>query len=333
MRDDKVTVSVVVPAYNVAPYIRKCVTSIVNQTYSELEILVVDDGSNDDTSAILHELSCQYDQVKVIHQENRGVSAARNRGMDDASGIFIMFVDGDDYIAPDCVEYMLSLILRTNGDFCFSRCCFNKEGEHQTESMTMQSLSAEQVIAELLSPDVFVGCWNKLYRREFLEKNGIRFCEELFYGEGLFFIIACAQQANRVGVGNRKVYYYRRNNVNSATAKFDIGKIYNGEKSLRRIEQQIDMGNAKIRNMYLLHICTFYLGALVRLQTYRLVNAYPEDYRNWLRYIREHVPMLICSGEVRLYRALMLMTGCISPGIVAKLDVIRRKNIENSSVK
>lgn len=103
------TVSVVVPAYNVESYIRECVMSILNQTYPCYEVIVVDDGSTDRTLSIINEISKKNQSVQVIHKSNAGVSAARNTGIDAAKGDYIAFVDGDDYLSPDFIEYMVGM--------------------------------------------------------------------------------------------------------------------------------------------------------------------------------------------------------------------------------
>ena len=100
-------VSVIVPVYNCAPYVERCVRSIMAQTYTDLEIICVDDGSSDNSGKILDSLAEEDSRIRVIHQKNAGVSAARNRGLDIATGELITFVDGDDAIEPDMYEILL----------------------------------------------------------------------------------------------------------------------------------------------------------------------------------------------------------------------------------
>jgi glycosyltransferase involved in cell wall biosynthesis len=102
-------VSVVVPAYNVEKYIYECIKSILNQNYENIEIIIVDDGSTDNTGVIVDELALKDSRVIAIHQNNKGVSAARNRGMDMANGEFIVFVDSDDWISSDHVAYFVQM--------------------------------------------------------------------------------------------------------------------------------------------------------------------------------------------------------------------------------
>ena len=169
------------------------------------------------------------------HTQNEGVSAARNRGIASSSGKYLVFVDGDDYLSSDFIEYMMSLVRETNAEFCFSTSCFTKKNEEQTKNDSIKILSPADATALLLSPRVIVGCWNKIYKKSLIDKYQLRFSTDLFYGEGLNFITSAAQNSLKVGVGNRKVYYYRRNNEMSATSKFNIEKFRNGEKAIEII--------------------------------------------------------------------------------------------------
>lgn len=328
----QVLVSVIVPCYNVARYVEQCLLSILQQTYTHLEILAIDDGSPDETPIILDRLAKQYSRLKVIHQKNAGVSVARNTGLSQATGDYVVFVDGDDFLAPDYMEYMLSLVYQTGAAFCLSTDCFTKQYESSTTHSKIKTITSADAVTLLLSPRIIVGCWNKIYKRSLLISHHCTFVTDLFYGEGLNFIISVAQLANKIGVGNRKVYYYRRNNESSATTRFDIEKIYNGEKALDRIETNLKIHTSAINTMLLLHRSMFYLGAAVRLQTAKLVSQYQEEYNRYLSFVRKNYMNLVFKKEVSLYRKCLLLVGCISPQLIATLDTIRRKIIAKRSV-
>lgn len=233
---ERVAVSVVVPAYNVENYIEQCALSVLNQSYPCCELIIVDDGSTDSTPQIFDKLGEKNDHIRVIHKENAGVSATRNTGIDMAEGDYIVFVDGDDYLAPNFIQYMVGMAQETGAEFCLSMNCFTRKNENQAEVERLDVLTLSEATALLLSPTVIVGCWNKMFSRQLLNDKQIRFAMDLFYDEGLHFITAVAQKANCVAVGNQKTYYYRRNNAFSATTKFRIESVYNGEKSINRIE-------------------------------------------------------------------------------------------------
>ncbi len=109
-------ISVIVPVYNVEPYLAGCLDSILSQTYRDLEILLIDDGSTDRGGTICDEYAAKDPRIRVFHTENRGLSAARNRGLDEAKGEYVGFVDSDDRIDPDMFEYLLEAAERTGAD-------------------------------------------------------------------------------------------------------------------------------------------------------------------------------------------------------------------------
>lgn len=328
-----IKVSVIIPAYNVEKYIKKCIDSVVKQTHKNLEILVVDDGSRDSTGILLDEIKLSDHRIHVIHKENGGVSSARNIGLDVATGDYVTFLDADDYFAEDFVQHMLEMVHKTGADFCISKCFITKEGEKQFPQQTVEKLTNAQGTALLLSPDTIVGCHNKLYQRELIEKNKLRFSTELFYGEGLFFITTVAQLAKCIAVTNRKVYFYRKDNQESATTRFSIGNLRNGWKALECIEKNLRIHSDDVETMLLLHRCNFSLGALMRIRVAEGKNQYLQDYKYWETYIHTNTKKLILKKNVSLYRKLLLVCGCICPRVLAALDVWRRNRIARHSVK
>lgn len=206
MEEKNAIISFIVPCYNVEQYIEKCILSIANQTIKDIEIIPIDDGSPDNTGKILDRLANGDSRIKVIHKQNAGVSAARNSGLDVATGEYIVFVDGDDYLAPDYVDYMLKLAYKNDSDFVMSQNCYTQENEPQISKDTIKTMSPSEATALLISPRVIVGCWNKMFKREFINNSALSFSTTLFYGEGLTFITKASQLANSVTVGNRKVY-------------------------------------------------------------------------------------------------------------------------------
>lgn len=331
IKSKDILVSVIVPAYNVAKYIEKCLESILLQSYQPLEIIVIDDGSNDDTKRIVENLAINNNLIKFYHQENKGVSAARNCGIEHSVGDYLIFVDGDDYLAKDFIEYMVDLVKKTNAELCLSTDCYTKINEKQCSSDKIRILSPAEGARLLLSPEVKVGCWNKIFKKSLLTENNIYFSTSLFYGEGLRFITQSAQLANKVGVGNRKVYYYRRNNESSATTKFNIDSLINGEKSIDTIEKTLLLDDKDLKRMLCFHRTLFYLGAIVRLKSEGVHKKYKEYYKRWKSYVRRNSRKFIFDKNLSLYRKVLVLLGWINPGFVSFLDKKRRKrNFRNS---
>lgn len=330
--NNKPLVSIVIPAYNVEQFISHCINSCVGQSVNQIEIIVVDDGSTDSTGKILDTWSARDSRIKIIHQRNSGVSAARNKGIENSTGEYITFVDGDDFLAVDYIAYMLRLIQKNDSDFAVSLNCYTKKTEEQVEQEEYKIIQPEDAVALLLSPRIIVGCWNKIYNKSFLDRNELRFSTDLFYGEGLSFITSVAQKANHVAIGNRKDYYYRRNNQTSATTKFRIESVYNGEESIDRIEKNLLFHTEPIQHMLLLHRAMYYIGAIVKLEEHGLVKTYYKDYKRWISFIRNNIGQIWRCKDISIYRKLLLTGGCISPHLMTSLNILRRKKISRNSV-
>jgi len=158
-------ISVIVPVYKVEPYLRKCLDSIVGQTYSNLEIILVDDGSPDNCGAICDEYAAKDDRVIVLHQENAGVSAARNAGLNVSTGDYISFVDSDDWIEPDMYEYLLDAMTVQDADIAscgFSRDCDGSAAA--CEEIEAVTTGAEAISMLIEREQIVEVIWNKLYR-------------------------------------------------------------------------------------------------------------------------------------------------------------------------
>lgn len=127
------TVTVVIPAYNVENYIEKCVESVLKKSYTCSEIIIVDDGSTDNTPILIDQIAKYNSLIRVIHKENSGVSSVRNDGIELSNGDYIVFVDGDDWLASDFVDYMISLVRESDADFGLSINCFTQKDEPQVQ--------------------------------------------------------------------------------------------------------------------------------------------------------------------------------------------------------
>ena len=165
-------ISVIIPVYNVEPYLRKCLDSVINQTYRDLEILVIDDGSTDECGRICDEYEKKDERIHVFHTENRGLSCARNLGLDNARGEWIGFVDSDDWIEPDMYEVLLKKALETGADIS---CCGSYLQYADREIPKPITCSQKCVEGIGLTPaamkDVVFGrsVWNKLYKMELFD--------------------------------------------------------------------------------------------------------------------------------------------------------------------
>ena len=168
-------ISIIVPVYNVEPYLRKCLDSILDQTYRDLEILIIDDGSTDGSGAICDEYAGKDDRIKVFHTENKGLSAARNLGLDNASGDWIGFVDSDDWIEPDMYEVLLRKAEETGADVVECGCHIDYRATSYEHPAIQRAVSDIDAVESLIRGEIRTQVWNKIWRSHLF--TDIRFPE------------------------------------------------------------------------------------------------------------------------------------------------------------
>ena len=174
------TVSVIIPVYNVRDYLRKCLDSVAAQTYNALEVIVVNDGSPDDSLEIILEYTAKYPNFSCYTIENRGLGGARNYGMEHATGDYVLFLDSDDYIAPNCVEVMVTAAEKTGSDMVIANCYDVREDGSVLLAYKNQYRSATTSLTQ--EPEILfnrVSAWGKLYKRELLE--GFSYVSRVWY--------------------------------------------------------------------------------------------------------------------------------------------------------
>lgn len=327
-----IKVSVIVPIYNVDKYLEKCINSITLQNHKNIEIILIDDGSTDNSLNICNKCAKEDDRIIVIHQENSGVSTARNKGIEKFTGEYLTFVDSDDYLASDFIEYMLSLVVDNGCEFGLSKNCYKYSSDSQEENDRIEVIDKSEATALLLSQRVDVGCWNKIYERKLIIENNIKFLTTQFYGEGLQFITKVSQMASKTCVGLRRVYYYRQNNFSSATKKFNYNKYVNGEKSLDIIRDNLVVHSANVERQLEIHYCLFYMNALNDLLVNRKKKQYIESYRYWRICIKKLAKKVFKYKEMSKKQKLRFIIIYYFPDILAIRTKIKKKYLKRKSV-
>ena len=219
MKKDKI--SIIVPVYNTEEFVEKCINSICRQTYDNLEIILVDDGSTDHTLQILQEMSKTDQRIVVLHQNNQGVTSARLNGVKVATGDWIGFVDGDDYIEPGLYELLLNNAKRYDAEI--SHCGYQKDYPERTDyyynTGQIVEQSRETGVYDLLKGDfVEPGLWNKLFKYDVIEKSGVmdRIDYSITINEDLlmnYYLFSCAKKS----VYEDRCYYHYIVRETSAT--------------------------------------------------------------------------------------------------------------------
>lgn len=205
--------SVIVPVYNSIKYLEKCITSICNQNYQDLEIICINDGSRDGSGELLDSLSQNDSRIKVFHQENSGVSMARNRGLQLATGEYVTFVDSDDEIHEDMYEVLMNFFSEQDVDIV--HCGYKKmhiDGTETDISGTYKLLkqSSDEALECLITGRYFTGgTWNKIFSKTCLD--GIWFETDLKINEDILFSFCAFQKANKILFYDAPFYsYYER---------------------------------------------------------------------------------------------------------------------------
>lgn len=222
--------SVIIPVYNAESTLDRCLNSLVCQLNENIEIILIDDGSTDDSYSICQSYASRYPNISVIKQMNGGVSKARNHGLDEAKGDYILFVDSDDYVAANYFEAISTELDKTKCDmYQFSYTIISSKGEHTRTFKPLVDSSRE-----LLIPDIIKAMcnkrinqpWAKVYKRSLIETNNIRFAEGASIAEDREFNIRYSLYINSYCASDTAVYYVDRRNENSLSRK----KQMNAEK-------------------------------------------------------------------------------------------------------
>lgn len=181
-------ISIIVPTYNVEKYIRTCIESILAQTYRNVEVIIVNDGSKDQSLAVISDLICSHHNVKVINQKNQGLSVARNTGIDVATGKYITFVDADDKIKPDFVSSLYQIADRTGADIVRgSFRDFNGNiPKDWVPDFNVPTNCGTIVLDQFLSSNISFVVWSSIYRLDFINSNHIRFTPGILLEDGDF---------------------------------------------------------------------------------------------------------------------------------------------------
>ena len=211
-------ISVIVPVYNTEKYLDRCIQSILGQTYSNIELLLIDDGSTDSSGEICDKYAQQDSRVRVFHKENGGASAARNMGLDKANGSWIAFVDSDDWIDPEMYSEMYSLAVAESVDAVYCDIAF-EDAEAQSVISYNNKFEDHQLMYECLEPInvVYFSMCNKLIAKKVFEFNKIRAVEGVNMWEDVELAVKVRYFVNSSKVINIPYYHYNRTNITSTT--------------------------------------------------------------------------------------------------------------------
>lgn len=289
--DKKPLISVIITVYNLEKYIEQCILSVTAQTYDNLQIIIVDDGSTDNSSAICDRLAASDSRIEIIHQENTGAAGAKNRGLSQARGKYLGFVDGDDCIAPDMYEQLLKGCINTNAQISVCGRTLIDENGKKIKSMfcvdTLEMYSGKEMVKKILAWD---GCdsatWDKLFERYLW--NHISFpdvaCDDL-----RVTVLLLEKAHSVVHIPGAKYYYRQRDNSVTknpfSDSKFDW---YYEADEIRKLVCKNYPEFEREANSFVWH----YLCAMIS-QAYEYRPVYKEQYKKLKDIFLGHYPKLL----------------------------------------
>lgn len=244
-------VSIIIPVYNCEKYITRCLDSLINQTYSNIEIILVNDGSNDKSEDAIREFAKNDNRIKLYNQINQGVSVARNTGLDKAIGKYIMFVDADDYIELDMVDELIKPIQNENTIvFCDNTEIWSKNIDERKlfSGISSQKITKEIVLEEIASGRAGLVC-GKLFERNIITENNIKFDKNVKVCEDQLFFLEVVNHCEHFIHIPKTLYNYDRRNENSATIKYQENALENQLYVLKNIEQILSKSSLSKENI------------------------------------------------------------------------------------
>lgn len=300
-------ISVIIPIYKVEEYLDECITSVIAQTYTNLEIILVDDGSPDNCPQMCDNWAKKDARIKVIHKRNGGLSDARNAGLDIATGEYIAFVDSDDFIKPDMLEKLYTAIQKEKADIAACG-ILNCEGDRRTAWGCRDFAgSSEQILALLYDDAAYpVAAWNKLYRRSCWET--LRFpvgktCEDAFTTYQLI------HSARRIVMIPEALYCYRIRPGSIMTSAFSLKKM-DEEEAWRCNYQFIDRHYPRLKKKAF----DFYLqrvNVLIHTMSKEVLGAYTGQYRYLKKILKSNLWYVMFSSKLRWKQRIKLSLGII----------------------
>lgn len=252
-------VSIIIPIYNIEKYLEKCIKSLINQTYRNLEIILINDGSTDESARICEEYKEQDNRIVFINKKNGGAASAKNKGLKVAKGDYITFVDSDDFIEPDMIEYMVNTIKKYNSDIiqCSFTNLYKNTERFKQDKIVEQKISSKDFLELFLTKWDSSLFWNKLFKRDVIEN--------VFFKEGRciddeFFTYKCVINSKSIVTSNKIVYNYRMRKsgvMKSESSQKQILKdrvdyLYERYELVRKIYKDLDKD-------FLEHLLTYYL--------------------------------------------------------------------------
>lgn len=327
-------ISIIIPAYNVETWIEKCIDTVRSQTYRNLEIIIIDDGSKDGTGSLCEGLADQDERITLLHQENKGVSEARNQGIKHSNGEYVCFVDADDYISADYVKMLYNSILETDAQM--SVCGYVEENEKRMERRVLKGNSGVQKSEAILESLFFhdeIGhsLWNKMLDNRLIKEESLLFAPDFLVGEDMLFLIQYLKRIERVAIIDGIGYHYLLREQSAMQKKYWDNSYYKNRVSwlnaLNAVESVLKDGSVCcIKTFYRYKLLVYYR---ILCESHSLGGENEDQNRNDLEkklsiYVRKYGVRAALSGSIPFTTAVGILLCCISPELQVLIARMRR---------
>jgi len=296
-------ISVIVPIYNVEAYLRQCIDSILAQTYTNIEVVLVDDGSPDNCGVICNEYMEKDSRVRVIHKENGGLSDARNTGVACSQGGYIAFVDSDDEVEPTFLHELAEAMQRANTQVavCGVKYVYLDENPVRIVEKTAQArcgLSTSELLLLIEDARIFNPAWNKLYDASLIKKHGLKFTG--YHFEDVSFNIDYFAYVDGIAVVESALYRYNKRNIETLVTKYYpnlLRCMIDINARRRRLFERFSLDSEESRAL-LANLCSIYIGAGI-LNLYKRDNK--ENLKSRLKVFRSICANVQISKDMKLF--------------------------------
>ncbi len=319
----KEKISIIVPVYNVEAYLERCVESILKQTYTNLEILLVNDGSTDKSGELCDKLALRDHRIRVIHKENGGLSDARNRGIDEASSNLIGFIDSDDYIDEDMYETLYRQMVASKADLsmCGHYDVYHQIPEKQVAEIKTWELMPEEAIKMVMEAKILsVTAVNKLYKKALFEQLRFRIGK---IAEDAFIMVDLIHQCSKVVATNEKKYYYVHRENSITTQKFSL-KFLNVIEAYEQNAKMISENYPDLYDVAIMRLNWAYFYVLDRL----LVD---NDFKDkvledrLISYLKKNKRSILMDSRFTRARKMSFLALCLSRKLYLKILLAQTK--------
>lgn len=268
-------ITLVIPVYNSEKYIGRCLDSILNQTYNDVDILVINDGSKDKSKEIIEEYQRKYNNIKLINQENMGVAKTRNKAIKLAETKYIMFMDNDDYIDSNYIETYLNKIEKTEADIVI--------GGYRRVNIDKKILFKQELINTEWSKYIVLAPWAKIFNRDFLIKNNIEFLDYSI-GEDVYFNLIAFSKNPKIEIIDYIGYnwYFNTKSV-SNTSQRGLGDDTDIRVLLDKVLENCDIKDDELMKYYFVRYFIWYMLFSGRKSNSKSFMKYYQMYKKWFK--------------------------------------------------